>query len=146
MDEHDRSRAIKRGGGRQILSFDEHQSSLEAEMLATAHLNDVSCYDFTWASNVAKRAWQNLHHALAAEGKSKLLEELKPFIAGAGALPSNQDEVAARLGMPVATLRTWLSRLRQRYRDLLRTEVASTISNPADVNDELRYLHRVLMT
>jgi transposase-like protein len=53
--------------------------------------------------------------------------------------------VAARLGVPVATLRTWLSRLRQRYRELLRAEVASTVSDPADVNGELHYLHRILM-
>src|SRR5262249_3267046 len=146
MDERDRAQRLKRGGGRQILSFEENQPNLEAAMLATAHLNDVTCYDLTWASNVAKRAWQNLQQALAAEGKSQLLAELKPFIAGACATPSNQDEVAARLGVPIATLRTWLSRLRQRYRDLLRMEVASTVSDPADVSEELRYLHRILMS
>jgi len=54
--------------------------------------------------------------------------------------------VAARLGVPIATLRTWLWRLRQRYRDSLRTEVASTVSDPADVDEELRYLHQILMT
>jgi len=43
-------------------------------------------------------------------------------------------------------LRTWLWRLRQRYRDLLRTEVANTVSDPTDVDEELRYLHRILMT
>lgn len=114
-------------------------------MLATAHLDDVSCYDLTWASSIARRAWQHLHQGLAAEGKSQLLEELKPFIAGAGAMPSNQEEVAARLGVPIATLRTSLSRLRQRYRNLLRMEVASTVSDPADVDGELHYLHRILM-
>ena len=115
-------------------------------MLATAHLDDVSCYDLTWASNIARRAWQHLHQVLAAEGKSQMLEELTPFIAGAGAMPSSQEEVAARLGVQVTTLRAWLSRLRQRYRDSLRTEIANTVSDPADVDEELRYLHRILMT
>ena len=59
--------------------------------------------------------------------KAQWLDELKPFVAGAGATPPNQEEVAARLGAPIATLRTWLQRLRQRYRDLLRTEVANTV-------------------
>jgi DNA-directed RNA polymerase specialized sigma24 family protein len=145
-DERDRAQRLKRGGGRQILSFDQHQAEAEAAMLATAHLDDVTCYDLTWALNVAKRAWQKLHQALATEGKSQLLAELKPFIAGAGATPSNQDEVAARLRVPIATLRTWLSRFRRRYRDLLRMEVASTVSDPADVDEELRYLHRILMS
>ena len=146
MDERDRAQRLKRGGGRQILSFDEHQAQAEVAMLATAHLDDVTCYDLTWASGVAKRAWQNLQQTLAAEGKSQWLAELKPFIAAGGGTPSNQDEVAARLGVPIATLRTWLSRLRHRYRDLLRLEVASTVSDPADVNEELHYLHRILMS
>jgi hypothetical protein len=55
MDERDRSRTIKRGGGQQILSFDEYQLETEAAMLATAHLDDVSCYDLVWASNIARR-------------------------------------------------------------------------------------------
>ena len=144
-DERDRSRTIKRGGGQQILSFDQYQPEAEAALLVAAHFDDVSCYDLTWASSIARRAWQHLHQVLAAEGKSQLLEELKPFIAGAGAMPSNQEEAAARLGVPIATLRTWLSRLRQRYRNLLRMEVASTVSDPADVDGELHYLHRILM-
>ena len=145
MDERNRSRAMKRGGGHEILSFDEYRPEAEAAMLATDHLDDVSCYDVTWASNIARRAWEHLHRVLAAEGKSQLLEELKPFIAGAGASPFNQEEAAARLGMPIATVRTWLWRLRQRYRNLLRMEVASTVSDPADVDSELLYLHRILM-
>jgi RNA polymerase sigma-70 factor (ECF subfamily) len=63
---------------------------------------------------------------------------------GAGPAPPNQQEVAARLGVPVATLRTWLSRLRQRYREILRAEVASTLSDPGTIDDEMRYLHQVL--
>ena len=145
MDEHDRARTIKRGGGLQILSFDEFMPEAEASMLATSQLDDTSTYDLTWASNIARRAWQRLREAMAAEGKEKWLDQLKPFIA-AGADAPNQEEVAAKLGVPIATLRTWLSRLRQRYRTLLRMEVASTVSNPADVDEELHYLHRVLMT
>jgi len=56
----------------------------------------------------------------------------------------NQDEVAKKLGTQVENLRVWLSRLRQRYRSALRAEVASTVSDPADVDDELHYVFRVL--
>jgi DNA-directed RNA polymerase specialized sigma24 family protein len=145
-NEHDRVRALKRGGDRQIVSFDEHLPGAEAAMLATAHLDDVSCYDLTWASNVVKRAWQHLQEAFAAEGKAQWLDELRPFVAGGSTSPPNQEEVAARLGVPVATLRTWLSRLRQRYREALRAEVASTVSDPADVEEEVHYLYRILMS
>ena len=64
---------------------------------------------------------------------------------GSGAAPPNQEEVAARLGVPIATLRTWLSRLRHRYREILRAEVASTVSDLASVDQELQYLHQILM-
>jgi DNA-directed RNA polymerase specialized sigma24 family protein len=145
-NEHDRAHALKRGGGRQILSFDDHLAEAEAAMLAAAHLDDVGCYDLTWSSNIVTRAWQRLREAFVAEGKAEWLDELRPFIAGGTTAPPNQEEVAARLGVPIGTLRTWLSRLRQRYRDSLRAEVASTVSDPADVDEEVHYLYRILMS
>ena len=114
-------------------------------MSTMAHLDDVICYDLTWASNVVKRAWQHLREAFAAEGKVQWLEDLKPFVAGGSTALPNQEEVAARLDVPIATLRTWISRLRQRFREALRAEVASTVSNPAEVDEELQYLYRILM-
>jgi len=114
-------------------------------MLATYHLSDARCYDLVWASNLVSRAWQNLQNVFVAEGKAEWLEELRPFVAGGSVTAPNQEEAAARLGVPIATLRTWLSRLRQRYRESLRTEVASTVSNPADVDQELHHLYQILM-
>ena len=146
LKQHERMAAIKRGGAQQFVSFDLLLPEAEAAMNATAHLNEVSCYDLTWALTIAKRSWQQLRETLVAEGKWQWVDELKPFVAGVGAEPPNQEEVANRLGVPVATLRKWLSRLRQRYRELLRAEVASTVSDPADANVELRHLHRILMT
>ena len=146
FNEYDRARALKRGGGRQIVSIEEHLPEAEAAMLATAHLGDAGCYDLVWASNIVTRAWQQLQNAFVAEGKTEWLEELRPFVAGGSVTPPNQEEAAARLGVPIATLRTWLSRLRQRYRESLRIEVASTVSDPADVDEELQYLYQILMT
>ena len=144
-NEYDRTRALKRGGGGQVVSIEEHLPEAEAAMLATAHLSDAGCYDLVWASNIVSRAWQNLENAFMAEGKAEWLEELRPFVAGGSVTPPNQEEAAARLGVPIATLRTWLSRLRQRYRESLRLEVANTVSDPADVDQELQYLYRILM-
>jgi RNA polymerase sigma factor (sigma-70 family) len=145
-NEYDRARALKRGGGRQIVSIEEHLPEAEAAMLATAHLSDAGCYDLVWASNIVTRAWQHLQNAFVAEGKAEWLEELRPFVAGGSVTPPNQEEAAARLGVPIATLRTWLSRLRQRYRESLRMEVATTVSDPADVDEELHHLYQILMT
>jgi RNA polymerase sigma factor (sigma-70 family) len=145
-NEYDRAQALKRGGGHQIISIDEHLPEAEAAMMDTAHLSDSRSYDLAWASTIVKRAWQQLQDGFETEGKAEWLEVLRPFVAGGGKTPLSQEEAAAKLGVPIATLRTWLSRLRQRYREALRTEVANTVSDPAEVDQELHYLYQVLTT
>src|ERR1700750_616849 len=143
-NDYDRARALKRGGGHQIISLDEHLSETESAMMGSADLSDPRSYDLAWASTIVKRAWQNLENEFEVEGKTEWLEVLRPFVAGGGKTPLSQEEAAAKLGVPIATLRTWLSRLRQRYREGLRTEVASTVSDPAEVDQELHYLYQIL--
>jgi DNA-directed RNA polymerase specialized sigma24 family protein len=121
-NEYDWAHRLKRGGGHRIVSIDEHLPEAEASMMDTAHLSDV----------------------FEAEGKAEWLEVLRPFVDGSGRTPPNQEEAAKKIGVPIATLRTWLSRLRRRYREALRREVASTVSDPADVDQELHYLHQIL--
>jgi DNA-directed RNA polymerase specialized sigma24 family protein len=145
INEHDREKAMKRGGDRTILSLEQLLPETEINILASAHLGDVACYDLTWATSIVARSWQRLCEMLEAEGKSQWLGELRPFLAGGAVNPPSQEQVAARIGVPIATLRTWISRLRQRYRDALRTEVASTVSNPTEIDDELKYLYRILV-
>ena len=145
INEHDREKAIKRGGDRIILSLEQLLPEAEINILASAHLGDVACYDLTWATSIVARSWQRLCEMLEAEGKSRWLGELRPFLAGGAVNAPSQEQVAARIGVPTATLRTWISRLRQRYREALRTEVASTVSNPAEIDDELKYLYRILV-
>jgi RNA polymerase sigma-70 factor (ECF subfamily) len=145
-NEYDRSRRLKRGGGHRIVSMDEHLPEAEASMMDTAHLTDSRGYDVIWASTIVKRAWQHLQNEFEAEGKAESLEVLKPFVDGSERTPPDQKQAAKKLGVPVATLRTWLWRLRQRYREALRMEVARTVSDPADVDQELHYLYQILTT
>jgi len=144
MDEHGRVQALKRGGGRPVVSLDQRTADAEAALSSSIHLDDAKSFDLAWALVVVRRAWEQMQKNLAAEGKSEWLNELRPFVDGAGGVPPNQQEGAARLGVPVATLRTWLSRLRQRYREILRAEVANTVPDSASIDQELRYLHQVL--
>jgi DNA-directed RNA polymerase specialized sigma24 family protein len=146
FNEYDRAHALKRGGGHQIISIDEHLPEAEASMTKTMHLSDSATYDLAWASTIVKRAWQQLQDAFETEGRAEWLEVLRPFVAGGGKTPLSQEEAAAKLGVPIATLRTWLSRLRQRYREALRTEVANTVSDPAEIDQELHYLYQILTT
>src|ERR1700739_3938297 len=62
-NEYDRAHALKRGGGQQIVSIDSYLSEAEAAMMDTSHLTDARCYDLVWASNIVKRAWQQLQTA-----------------------------------------------------------------------------------
>jgi DNA-directed RNA polymerase specialized sigma24 family protein len=145
-NEYDRNHRLKRGGGHQIVSIDEHLPEAEASMADTAHLSDSRAYDQVWASNIVKRAWEHLQVAFEAEGKAEWFEVLRPFVTASERTAPDQEETAKKLGVPVATLRTWLWRLRQRYREALRNEVASTVSDPADVDQELHYLYQILTT
>ena len=74
-----------------------------------------------------------------AEGKAKLYEELKPFLmVGKGAIPYAQ--AASRLGLSEGTARVAVHRLRQRYRQMLREEIGQTLSDPAQIEQELQTL------
>ena len=145
-NEHDRTRALKRGGGKVILGLDEHFVEAEAAVFATDATDETHWYDQTWANTLVNRAWERLEEELTREDKARWLTELRPFLLGGTAPPATQEEVAARLGLPVATLRTWVRRLRQRYRAALRTEVARTVADPSEIDGELQYLHQVLMS
>jgi RNA polymerase sigma-70 factor (ECF subfamily) len=79
-----------------------------------------------------------------AEGKAEWFDALKPLVAGGTGQAPQQQEVAERLGTSVENLRVALSRLRERYRHALRAEVASTVSDPKDIDEELHYLYQVL--
>ncbi len=143
-NEYDHAHRLKRGGGVQIVSMDEHLVEAEALMSASSHGSEGNIFDQNWAVTLMSQAWEHLEKAFVAEGKKGVFEELKPFVVGGTTMPPSQEEVAARLGVPISTLRTWLQRLRQRYREELRLEVARTVSNPAEIDEEMRYLHRLL--
>jgi DNA-directed RNA polymerase specialized sigma24 family protein len=144
LKERERLRAIKRGGNQQFVSFDLHLPQAEAAMFATAHLSDVNAYDVAWASGIVTRVWKNMRERFAVEGRLEWFDELRPFVAGGPAVAPDQEEVARRLGTSVENLRVWLTRLRQRYRNALRAEVASTVSNPAEIDAELHYIYQIL--
>ncbi|MBE7158935.1 MAG: hypothetical protein INR62_10980, partial [Rhodospirillales bacterium] len=108
-------------------------------------LDETSSYDQAWVSTLVSRTWKRLEEEFAADGKAHLLTELEPFLLGGVAAPG-QEEVAERLQMPFTTFRSTLRRTRQRYRETLRDEVARTITNPSQVDEELHYLYQLLMS
>jgi RNA polymerase sigma-70 factor (ECF subfamily) len=80
---------------------------------------------------------------LSSEGKSEIFEQLKSFLIG-GSVILSYDEASTRTGLPAATVKTYVHRLRLRYREIVRREVARTVSAPHEIDEELRYLYTVL--
>ena len=149
-DAWDHERRLKRGGGQPMLCLDEELDAAEAhharEHAATSHLplDEERLFERRWATELVARALAHLESEFPANSaKARVFHVLKPYLTGGSGLPG-QDAVAGELGVPLTTLRSYLSRLRTRYRDLLRAEVSRTVAREEDVDDELRHLCHVL--
>ena len=100
-------------------------------------------FDRRWAETALERAGQKLREEFTGGDRDALFHELNVFLsapAGAGAYAS----VATRLQMTEAAVAKTVERLRRRYRDLVRLEIAQTVGTPGDIDDEMRYLLEVL--
>jgi RNA polymerase sigma-70 factor (ECF subfamily) len=133
----------KRGAGQRALSLDEEmaESRFAAEP-AIAQPADT-LYDRGWAALLLERALAALKAEFERSGKLDIFERFKVCV-----LTEQGDlsyaKLALELGMKENAVRVAAHRLRQRYGELLRVEVAQTVSTPAEVNEELRYLVSVL--
>ena len=145
-DVWDREHTLKRGGDQSFVSLDDQMEVVEKMYVneaATTTLNEEEAYEQQWAATLVARGLARVGAEFANGAKTQLFNGLKPFLTGGVGLPS-QMEVAAKLDMPIDTLRSHLCRLRARYRELLREEVARTIAEADDVDEELRHLCRIL--
>jgi len=139
----------KRGGGCEMVfldgaKLDVLERASDDALLIGAPLDEERLFEWNWAAALVSRAMENLRAEYSIGCKARVLAELRPFLTGGVGLPS-QEEVATRLGVPLETLRSHLFRLRSRYRALLRAEVLRTVAHEKDVDEELRYLCRVLI-
>jgi RNA polymerase sigma factor (sigma-70 family) len=142
-DEWDKAHAQKRGGGREVVSLNEAGAEERYERECSGELTAEQLYERRWAMAVLERASVRLQAEFKAADKATLgeaLRDLQENVADAGPYV----EVAARLGVPVNTLKSHVHRYRQRFRELLCEEVAQTIASPAEVADELRHLIAVV--
>ena len=145
-DASDRERTLKRGGRQVFLPLQEQQVE-NAESIFQTHSStsgEDQLFDRSWAEALIAAGLERLSADYKSEAKEKLFNELKIFLtSGAEPLPS-YAELATRLGMTESTLRTNVTRLRARYRRVLRAEVRRTVDTEAEVDEELHELLRVL--
>jgi RNA polymerase sigma-70 factor (ECF subfamily) len=98
-------------------------------------------YDRRWAMELLDRAMSRLRAEFASKGESETFDALKPTLTGA---EPDRDELAAKLGLTEGALKVAVHRLRKRYREVLRAEVAETVDSPAEIEAEMRHLVAVL--
>ncbi len=138
-NEWDRANRQKRGGGVANLSLDWQSADTRFGIEPADNLSPDKLYDRAWAVTLLERVIIRLRDESAAEGKSKAFEQLKPFLmSGKGAIPCAQAALA--LEMTESAVRVAVHRLRRRYRELLRGEIAQTLSHPEQVEEEMRAL------
>ena len=143
-NEYDRLSARKRGGGCTVVPLEEVDA--ESRFLADpSTLAPEVNFDRTWAFTVIEHAMRNLENELQAAGKQKLIEQLYPHLQGdRNGRP--YAEIAAALGLSEGAVKVTIHRLRQRYGELLRAEVARTVGDETDIADELRHLIEIVST
>jgi DNA-directed RNA polymerase specialized sigma24 family protein len=138
-NEWDRVKAAKRGGGFQLLSLDS--PTLEDRYLADTSNGESPerHFDRLWAEAAMNRALVLLEEEHRAAGKAAQFEALADFLSR----PPDEGEYAAigeRLELNSHAVAVAVGRLRERYRALIRAEVADTVDRPAEVDIELHYL------
>ena len=142
-NEWDRARTLKRGGQVTFLSLDEVQAEqrYQGEQLPARSPEEI--YERTWAVALLDKVLGRLREETAASGQSTRFEHLKAALMGERpSLP--YAELALKLGTTEPALKMAVQRLRRRYAELLREEIAHTVRGPEEVEDELRHLRAVL--
>ncbi len=141
-DQVDRARTQKRGSGVPPLSF---EISKGEEMYLREPFHDENpelIFERRWAHTLLERVVARLRDEFIRHGRLEDFNKLKVCLQGDSDVP--QSELARQLGTTEGALKTAIHRLRRRYRDLLRAEVADLVADPADVDAELRYLIKAL--
>jgi RNA polymerase sigma-70 factor (ECF subfamily) len=142
-DASEKKDARKRGGGMQIISWDDWMAEAPSQLTISARALDSfppeRLFDLRWAATVVEQALRRLGDECERKGKVRLFDALSGHLTAERGDTSYSD-IAKTLGVPESVVKAQLHNMRQRYRWLLRDEVAKTVENPEDVDDEIRYL------
>ncbi len=142
-DERDKARALKRGAGKTLISLDETAGEDRYRHEPAEVMDAEKLYERRWALTLLEQARERLKEEYRLAGKTELYERLQLFESGDQDTPA-YAEVAPALALSESGLRTAVHRMRQRHRELVREEVAQTVNSLAEVDEEIRYLIRVV--
>jgi RNA polymerase sigma-70 factor (ECF subfamily) len=140
-----RELAIKRGAGRALIPLEELLARERASVELSDTLTADRVFERRWALTLLEQVLASLENEYKRAGNSELFECLKEFLSDEPGQRSQAD-VATELGMTENAVKQAFHRLRRRYRELLRDEIAQTVAVPGDVEDEMRHFISVLQT
>jgi RNA polymerase sigma factor (sigma-70 family) len=143
VNEWDRANAQKRGGGIRILSLDDETAKERFELESRSGASPELAYEQRWVEALLETVLRRLHAEFEAAGKGDQFDALKVYLTEErGAVVF--AEMAQRLGVTEGAVKGVVRRMRQRYREIFREEVANTIGDPREVEDEIRHLIKVM--
>lgn len=142
-NEWDKARAQKRGGGQVPIPIDFNTAETSCGFEPADTTTAEKIYERRWALTLLEQVLRRLREEYVHAGREKLFEQLKPTLTEASRTV-RYAEIATRLGMSEGAVKVAVHRLRQRYREVLRAEIADTVASPAEVEDELRNLFAAL--
>ena len=143
VNEWTKERAAKRGGFERVISLDERQAEERYEAESLDNGTPDRLFEKRWAAGLLERVLARLREENANGDRALVFEALKDFLWGEKN-GSTYQELGLELAMSEGAVKVAVYRLRQRYRDLLREEVAQTVASPEEVDEELRYLISVI--
>jgi RNA polymerase sigma-70 factor (ECF subfamily) len=134
---HDRTHALKRGGALTFVPWEAAESTFHSGR--TDALSPDLAFEKSWALTLLNQVLTQLREEYSRAGKAVLFEALQVYLTGdKGDVP--YVEMAARLDLGESALKMSIQRLRRRYGDLLRAEIAHTVSTPQEIDEEIRSL------
>jgi DNA-directed RNA polymerase specialized sigma24 family protein len=142
-DCRDRDRAVKRGGGLVPISIDRLVSECRYSAEPVDELTAERLFERRWATSLLDLAVTRLEAESIMAGKAALVSHLLPTLTG-GRSEVPFSAIAAELGITEGSVKMAASRLRRRYGEILREEIALTVADPADVDGEVRALFAAL--
>lgn len=141
--EYEKRRAIKRGGNRRIFSIDTADGERRYTFEPTDVATPESLFERRWALMLLDRVLERLEEEYRQKGKGCLFEHCRAWLAGASS-DAGYAATAAELNMSEVAVRVAVHRMRQRYRDLIREEVAATVDAPDEIEAELQALRSAI--
>ena len=142
-NEWDREQALKRGGGKRLIALDEDSAESRYKLEPRDDLSADKIYERRWALTLLDQVLAKLRGEFEKDGKLEQFETLKQYLS-AGRTSVSYAQAADKLGMNEGAIKVAVHRLRKRYRELLRAEIAQTVATASEVEAEIRYLFAAL--